>query len=358
MRYKHNWPEAREHWRALWEHRHLGRPCMVVYAPLPERRPVPEPVSGEQKYLDAGYIVSAAEAHFAGDYYAGEAFPSLLLLAAWATTCYGATPHFEMEQSTIWFDTLEVDWENPPTFDLDMDDVWFRRYEALHLAVLRAAGRDDFMVGQPVVLPGNDILPLLLGADTFLTCLVDRPEWMRKTILKLARNWVEVTRHFYRLSAPVHDFWYGVNWACFWAPEPFVATQSDISCMISPEMYDEFIVPELDLVGREFGKVWYHLDGPGALSHLPRLCSLDYVKVIQWVPGSGAARNGQVWMDVYKKIQDAGKIVHIHIAAGEIEPLVRELDPGLLCMQVGGCRSPQEARDLLESAERWTSARA
>ena len=36
------------------------------------------------------------------------------------------------------------------------------------------------------------------------------------------------------------------NWWPFWSPEPFYAPQSDVSCMLSPETFERFIVPELD----------------------------------------------------------------------------------------------------------------
>ena len=357
MKYKPDWPEARERWTALWQGREMDRPCMVVKtsdgsAPLP---PPPKPGSAEQARLDPDYLVPMAKRYMETTRFGGEAIPSRLMLAGWITTHYASTPRFETDTNTIWFDPSPLDWDHPPTFDLDMDDPWFRRYEALHLAMTRAAGKDDWLIGQACVLPGNDMLALLMGGDAFLLALVDRPQWMRAAVEKLARNWVRVHRHFQQLTAETHDYWYGnAGWANFWAPEPFISTQSDISCMLSPDMFDAFIVPDLDISAQAFGSVWYHLDGPGALQHVDRLCSLDYLRVIQWVPGSGAPPNGPHWMDLYRRIQTAGKIVHASTPVENVEPLVRELDPRLLCIEVSGCESPEQADELLAAAKRWT----
>ena len=138
-------------------------------------------------------------------------------------------------------------------------------------------------------------------------------------------------------------------------PEPYAAMQSDISCMLSPEMYEQFVVPELDLVGRAFGNVWYHLDGQDAFQHLPRLLSLPYLRVVQFTPRADTAPNGPAHLDLYRKIQAAGKIVHIALPPENVEPLVRQLDPGLLCLDTG-CRSIAEGEALLEAARRWTAA--
>ena len=352
MKYKADWPEAAERWAALWDGRRLDRPCMVVTAPNGRERRVAPPASGEQKYLDPEWNVAATLAHLETTHFAGEAVPSVLLNGGWLATPYHAQPRFSLD--TIWFEPVEMDWDHPPSFDLDFENPWFRKYRALHEAIMRLARHDDFLIGQVCLLPASDILARLMGSTAFLFALVERRDWMRATLRKLAENWLRVQRCFHELTAATNAFPYGIaGWAPFWGPEPFLATQSDVSCMISPEMFDEFIVPELDLVGREFGRVWYHLDGPGAERHLPRLCSLDYLRVIQWVPGAGRPPNGPAYLGLYRTIQAAGKIVHIAVPRESIEAIIRALDPALLCIETWA-DGPREAEELLAAARRWT----
>ena len=194
MRYRKDWAEAAERWTALWEGRLRDRPCMVVTAPRGKASLPPPPESPDDLYLDPDYIVRAAMAKMGATHYAAEAIPSMLMLAGWVTTCYDSTPRFETERNTIWFDVLDVDWDAPPSFDLDMNAPWFRRYEALHRAMVAAAGEDGWSVGQACVLPGHDILSMLLGTETFLTSMLDRPEWMETILRQVARNWVTVIR--------------------------------------------------------------------------------------------------------------------------------------------------------------------
>jgi len=81
--------------------------------------------------------------------------------------------------------------------------------------------------------------------------------------------------------------------------------------------------------------------------------SLPYIKVIQFTPEAGTPHNGPAYLDLYRKIQAAGKIVHIQLPAENVEPLCKALDPALLMMQTG-CQSVREADELLASAVRWT----
>lgn len=352
MKFKPNWPETKERLTALWNGEPTDRPCIAALAPNGQPDPTPPPVSGEQYWLDPDYITRAMQSRFAATYYGGEALPGWILMAGWVANTYGGVPHFPL--NTIWLEPRPVDWDDPPSFPLDWNDPYFHKVLALHRAVLKIAGRDELRVGQAYIMPGNDMLTMAIGTETTLLAMAERPEWTKNAILQLARNWVTLNRYFFDLARQTSEFWYGLcGWMDLWLPEPFVVTQSDVSCMLSPEMFDKFILPELDLVGAEFGNVWYHLDGQSAVRHLPRLLSRPYIKVIQFVPEAGTPLNGPAHLDLYRRIQAAGKIVHLQAPAENIEELVKGLDPTRLMLQTS-LRSPSEADELLAQAVRWT----
>jgi hypothetical protein len=57
---------------------------------------------------------------------------------------------------------------------------------------------------------------------------------------------------------------------------------------------------------------------------------------------------------MYKRIQAAGKLVHIEVPLPAVEPLVRALDPSRLMLQTS-CSNREEGESLLMQMERWTS---
>jgi len=357
MKYKPDWPEAERRWTALWNHEPTDRPVMTVRAPNGRRVDAPPaPPSFEAKWLDPDYILPAMRAQFESTYWGGESLPSSLLMGQWVAMAHGAAPVFEPQ--TIWFETIAADYEAAPDFRLDEANLWLAKAETLYARALAMAEADDFMVGTPPLLPANDMLSMFLGPDEFLLQLLDHPTWMREALAQLAANHVAIRKRFAALARPRHRFWYGnAGWANFWAPVPFFSTQSDVSCMISPAMFREFILPEIDAYAGALGPIWYHLDGLGAECHLPALLARDYVRVVQWVPAPSQGPNGPAHLPLYRQIQDAGRIVHIAIPKGNVEAVIRELDPALLCLEVG-CASVAEAQELLLAAKRWTCARA
>ncbi len=86
--------------------------------------------------------------------------------------------------------------------------------------------------------------------------------------------------------------------------------QCDFCYMIGPDMFDEFVKPELQATADKLVNAFYHLDGQGQLAHLDSLLEIDSIKGIQWVPGVGAPDPAH-WPEVYEKITAAGKKIHI-----------------------------------------------
>ena len=76
--------------------------------------------------------------------------------------------------------------------------------------------------------------------------------------------------------------------------------------MISPEMFDEFVKPELIESSLKLPRTFYHLDGSGQLSHLDSLLTIQTLDGVQWVPGAGNPECAE-WPEVYQKISAAGK---------------------------------------------------
>ena len=127
---------------------------------------------------------------------------------------------------------------------------------------------------------------MLMGTEAFLLALIDHPQWMARAIVEGTRDQLAVRDELQAMVRAGHDFWYGnAGWMPFWAPEPYAGTQSDMSCMLSPQMFEQFVLPELDLCGQRCGALWYHLDG-GQRAATPAAA------LVAAVPAGGAVRAG------------------------------------------------------------------
>lgn len=144
-----------------------------------------------------------------------------------------------------------------------------------------------------------------------------------------------------------------------WIPAPHVGRgcvlQADFICMVSPEMFQDIFLPALEY---EFAKLdcsIFHLDGPAALRHLDALLESKKLNAIQWVWGDGngpAAR----WIDVYQRIQSAGKGMQIHcVSMDDAIAVAEHLKPNGCFFSVGGSYSEEQVNAFLKRLEKWTA---
>ena len=82
--------------------------------------------------------------------------------------------------------------------------------------------------------------------------------------------------------------------------------QCDLSVMISPDYYKEFVLPELEASTEWADYVVYHLDGQEQIRHLDYILSVDAIKMIQWTPVAGQPPT-TTFIPVLQRIQKAGE---------------------------------------------------
>ena len=109
-----------------------------------------------------------------------------------------------------------------------------------------------------------------------------------------------------------------------WAPGKMSKLQSDISTMISQDDYRRFVQPFIREQCQKIDYTLYHLDGVGAMHHLPALLEIEELNAIQWTPGVGEPQGGSPkWYDLYKKILAGGKsVMACWVTLDELKPLL------------------------------------
>ena len=123
--------------------------------------------------------------------------------------------------------------------------------------------------------------------------------------------------------------------------------QSDISCMMSEDMFNEFELPYLRKQCRILDNVIYHLDGPGAVRHLDSILSIDEINAVQWVPGSGSPGNAdQCWYHLYDKIVQKGKGLYVFLWPDEIDTFIEKYGKGRILIRTRA-DSAQEQKQLV-----------
>ncbi len=353
MRFKEDWDEARGRLEAWWAGERLDRALLQVTAPRPGERRLPRPASLRQRWIDPDYVVAAAEEQMRLTYYGGEALPIFWPnLGPDAFAAYlGCELH--LAEDTTWSQPMLGDWRDLDRVRLDPDGAWWQATLRL-LQAAEASLAGDCLFGLTDLHGGGDALAALRGPQVLALDLVDHPGEVKAAMALVEAAWFQVYEAqlaLTRRSSPGSTTWLGL-----WSPGRWYPVSCDFICMVSGAMFREFFLPELLAEIDYLDHSLFHLDGPGAIRHLDTLLAVEKLGGIQWVPGP-MPRPMLPWLPMLKRIQAAGKRLHITVVPEEVEPLLRELAPEGLCLetQVG---SPEEAEDLLRLATRLAPRRA
>ena len=189
------------------------------------------------------------------------------------------------------------------------------------------------------------------GSTRLCMDLYDHPDEVKATLRELTNAWKWIYGHRFEIVHADEEGCAGQN---VWAPGRYSVLGCDFSVNISAEQYREFVMPEIAEGARYLDYSFYHLDGPNATHHLPALFEIEDLNGIQFTIGAAHAYLPDAhWIPLYKRIQDAGKLVRIDARYDGVESLLSELDPRGI-MIVTYAPSIEAAEALLRNVDRWS----
>jgi 5-methyltetrahydrofolate--homocysteine methyltransferase len=209
--------------------------------------------------------------------------------------------------NTVWFHPPERKAASDWHLAFDPNNVWCRRIEA----IMRAAQERwrGLVQVNMTDLGGNlDIVSTFRPSEELLYDLYDSPDEVKRLTWEAHDLWWQSFDHLNRALHPSNPGY--TAWTPIFSEDPYYMLQCDFCYMIGPDMFDEFVKPELAASCKRLKNAFYHLDGPGQLPHLDSLLTIPELKGVQWIPGAGQKPVSE-WPEVYRKIHAAGKKTQI-----------------------------------------------
>jgi len=222
-------------------------------------------------------------------------------------------------------------------------NVWWQRVRELTHAAVERWGNQVAVAHTD--LGGNlDILASLLTTQRLLLDLYDAPDEVARLVGEITRLWL---RYYDELYAVIRRAGRGTTpWAAIWSPGRCYMLQSDFAYMVSPQMFERYVLPDIAACCAALDHAFYHLDGVGQIRHLDMLLSLERLHGIQWVPGDGQPPP-EAWLPLLKRIRKAGKLCQLSVSPQGAHTIVRELGGRGFALQISQPMGEVEAQDFL-----------
>jgi len=312
LRLKNNEEEARERSRAFWHGKSLGRPGLIVHAKDKSFKPI------EWK----GAALSKKEADFNPEWhewscynglfsnkYLAEAIPSVTVNfgSHLAMLAILAGADYEYDDSA-WIvpkdNVLEID---VPKFDPNCELI--KKLEDCFEKIIDVV-EDKAAICPPIMLDAITTLSMMHTSEELCVSLVEESEKVKRLtqdMTTLNMDWFE---HFYRFLGQ-RGYTDNTSWYSLLSEGRMDAMQCDFSVMLSADMYEEFVLPDLKRMSAYFENGIYHHDGVEQFRFIEKIASAPKMKVIQWNPVNWQNIPPEEHLHYYKQIKELGLSLYI-----------------------------------------------
>ncbi|MFI3207106.1 MAG: hypothetical protein R3Y33_07640, partial [Clostridia bacterium] len=184
--------------------------------------------------------------------------------------------------------------------------------------------------------------------------MLEEEEFVELARKKVTEAWKISENHYAKMIKSSNLGGCSHGWMQVWAPEAHVQLQCDFSVMISPSLFEQFVLPELEECSKAIPYSSYHLDGIEEIRHLDMILSVKDINNIQWTPVAGQPRTSE-HIEVFKKIQKAGKGLIVAPQVDEVETILKNLSHRALQVIVHGVKDEEMAKDIIKMAEKYAN---
>lgn len=251
-------------------------------------------------------------------------------------------------EDTVWVEPIAGNLEDFP-MEFREDNHWVRMSRSLMERQLEEWD-GTYLVSLPVFGDALTCFSLMRGAENLIFDMVEKPGAVLDKILEFTEAWKNAHKYFHRMYSSILP---GDSDWLIWAPGKLCTCECDFSTMISPAMFEKFVVYELELM-KEYSEYFiWHLDGYEEVRHLDILLGLPYIKAIQVAPppaGKPPCASDR-WLPVIRKITESGRMAYVYANnPGEFEILAKKLPAERLFID-GGVpgESEEEALSFIEN---------
>lgn len=355
MRYVDDTEIIKKRHAAFWEQEIIDRCCVAVTAEKSSAEPLQQqPEEPMEYWFNPELILQRNRMQLGNTIFKGDALPRIWVnLGPGITAAYlGSRVH--PRKDTVWFEPFVQNWVTD-NYTFDPESVWWKKTKQI-TSYLTDKCKDECIVSITDLSGVADIMAHLRGTENLCLDLIETPEAVKQVRDYILKVWHNCFEELYQITQKGSQG--STCWLDLWAPGRQMILQCDFSTLLSPFMFEEFFLPEIEEQSRSIEYPIYHLDGPDEIRHLDALLSIAELKAVQWVPNPG---EGQVnrWLSMFKKIQKAGKSIYFAVAPWyntdwhDIAYALEELSPeGLFIDAV--CSSEEEADWIEQQLPKWS----
>jgi hypothetical protein len=350
--------EARARMKAFWFREETDRPALWAVSKNPDfaEKKWPGVEDRKTRELLPEYHGMMFENEVGRYRYHAEAMPGYLL--SWGrhlvTLAVFAGGNYNYDGDNAYIEPIPDLYERRlPRFDSHCPAA--KRLEDIYRELSRSA-KSRGHLSPPAMMDGLTTLSRFRGAEQLCLDIYECPDTVKRWSSALTDIYIAVHEHYFLLLASL-GFGEMASWLKVIAEGRFEAVQCDFAVMLSPEMFQEFVLPDLHAVTGYLDFSLYHLDGVEQMRFLDLLRECPKLNGIQWNPQPGVGSLTD-FVDDFRRIRERDFSLHITCSTvDEAVELTRALGPDGLFLILPVFDSEKDVEHAIRAIDRASRMR-
>lgn len=350
---KENEKEARERIAAFWKNSSLGRPALYIVANNP---------SYKEEIIDFGKL-SRKELDLTPEWHIGriksflnsriflaEAMPAATIMVGTDVTnsavLIGGDYDYIYEEAIITPDENVL--KNPiPSFS--KEHFLVRELEKCYYAVEKEIKNKAFL-NTPMTLDALTTISMILSPLKLCRMLIEDPNRIKKWTKDITEMYLEFYDYFYDILKKL-GYGESSSWLQIMAEGKLEHIRCDFSVMISPAMFDEFAIPDLNTICEHMDYTMFNMDSVCMTRFIGSLRRIKRLNGINWNPEPKEASIGK-WIETLRYIKDKNFCLQLQCSSvDEAVFATKELGPDGLMLVLPNFSSIEEAETAIKRIE-------
>ena len=234
-------------------------------------------------------------------------------------------------------------WTDLDRYNVNLNNKWLKKVIATAKYFIKKSD-NKFAVGLPNLTGPGDIVTCLRGACQVCLDFYEFPEEIHRLLNKSVDSYNKVMD----ILLDIIPRYYGGTCEGYmmWTPGRGNWLACDLSTMISPEHYREYIYQYDQKIVDYFDNCWMHVHSGGA-HMIGEFLRLNGLKGIQIVNDKPAGPTIKELLPILKKVQEKHPLILRKYSIAEIKEILPDLSPEGLFIDTQ-CNSLQEAENMLQ----------
>jgi hypothetical protein len=219
----------------------------------------------------------------------------------WMEAIFGCSVYGEKESFST--NPVNDDGQLENVFDKLDENPWYQKYMEF-TSKLNELSDGRFPVGQPIMRGIADVMGAVLGQTRLIYEMIDNPSHIHRLAHIVLKTFIKIIEEQYKILSDFNGG-FSIGFYHIWTPDRCIWFQDDLTALLSPGLYREFVMPHHIKISKSYAYSLIHLH-PSSFHIIEDILNINELKAVEINKDVGGPSISEM-LPILRMVLEAGK---------------------------------------------------